>query len=76
MNIGEKVLLPDEISTFRDVRYADVAKAFDAYGERVEDPDEIAPALQRAVDSGLPAVLDVQVSGGVEAPGMGLKSIF
>jgi len=29
------------------------------YGERVVKPSEIKPALQRAVDSNLPAVLDV-----------------
>lgn len=73
-NLGHDAEIPAEISTFRDVRYADVAQAFDAYGERVVDPDELKPALRRAVESGKPAVLDVQVSGGVAAPGMSLSS--
>ncbi len=46
---------------FEDVRYDQVAKAMGCWGERVEDPDEITPALERAVASGKPAVLDVIV---------------
>jgi len=46
---------------FADVRYDEVARACGCYGERVEDPAQIRPALARAVDSGLPAVLDVMV---------------
>ena len=48
---------------FTDVRYDKMAEAAGWYGERVEDPKEIAPALQRAVDSGKPALLDVVVDG-------------
>lgn len=40
---------------------AAVADAFGAYGQRVEQPEEIIPALERALDSGRPAVLDVIV---------------
>lgn len=46
---------------FTDVRYDQVAKAMGCWGERVEDPGEISPALERAVTSGKPAVLDVVV---------------
>jgi acetolactate synthase-1/2/3 large subunit len=46
---------------FEDVRYDQVAQAFGCYGERVEDPAKIGPALERAVASGKPAVLDVVV---------------
>ncbi|MDR3471392.1 MAG: thiamine pyrophosphate-binding protein [Devosia sp.] len=42
--------------------YAAVARAFGCFGERVTDPDEIEPALRRAIASNLPAVLDVQVA--------------
>ena len=38
-----------------------MAKALGCYGERVEDPDEIRPALERAFSSGKPAVIDVIV---------------
>jgi acetolactate synthase-1/2/3 large subunit len=40
-------------------RYDQMARALGGYGEFVERPDEIAPALQRAFASGLPAVLNV-----------------
>jgi acetolactate synthase-1/2/3 large subunit len=46
---------------FDDVRYDQVAQAMGCWGERVEDPQEITPALERAVASGKPAVLDVVV---------------
>jgi acetolactate synthase-1/2/3 large subunit len=46
---------------FDDVRYDQVARAMGCWGERVEDPQEITSALERAVASGKPAVLDVVV---------------
>jgi len=48
---------------FNDVRYDKMAEAAGWYGERVEDPREITPALKRAVGSGKPALLDVIVDG-------------
>jgi acetolactate synthase-1/2/3 large subunit len=57
-----------------DIRYDQVAKAMGCYGERIEDPNEIKSALKRAVDSGLPAVLDVIVNKDVHLtpPDLGL----
>ncbi len=46
---------------FCDAHYDELAKALGCYGERVTDPQEITPALQRAKDSRLPAVLDVVI---------------
>jgi len=46
---------------FTDVRYDQVARAMGCWGERIEDPKEIVPALERAVASDKPAVLDVVV---------------
>jgi acetolactate synthase-1/2/3 large subunit len=46
---------------FTDARYDKLAEALGCYGERISEPVQIRPALQRAVDSGLPAVLDVSV---------------
>ena len=43
-------------------RYDRFAESFGAYGELVEKPEEIREAVKRAVDSGLPAVIDVRVS--------------
>ena len=41
--------------------YADMAKAFGGYGERVTEPDQIIPAIERAVEqtqAGTPALLE------------------
>ena len=41
--------------------YADMAKAFGGYGERVTEPDEIAPAIRRGIartEVGTPALLE------------------
>jgi len=45
-----------------ETRYDKYAEAFDCYGELVTDPNEIRPALQRAYDSGKPAVIDVRIN--------------
>ncbi len=44
-------------------RYDRVAEALGGFGERVEDPGELAPAVERALASGLPAVIDVTIDG-------------
>jgi acetolactate synthase-1/2/3 large subunit len=46
---------------FTDARYDEVARAMGCWGERVDDPREITPALRRAVESNKPAILDVVV---------------
>ena len=41
--------------------YADMAKAFGGYGERVTTPDQIIPAIQRGIaqtQAGVPALLE------------------
>jgi acetolactate synthase-1/2/3 large subunit len=41
--------------------YADMAKAFGGYGERVSEPAEIIPAIRRAIrktEDGVPALLE------------------
>lgn len=43
-------------------RYDKYAEAFNCYGELVTDPKEIQPALQRAFESGIPAVIDVRIN--------------
>lgn len=45
-----------------ETRYDKYAEAFNCYGELITDPKEIRPALQRAFDSGIPAVLDVRIN--------------
>ena len=49
--------------------YADMARAFGAYGERVIQPAEIIPAIQRAIrktQEGIPALLEFLTSKEIE----------
>ena len=41
--------------------YGKIAQGFGCYGEEVTDPNEIKPALERAENSGKPAVIDVKI---------------
>ncbi len=41
--------------------FAELAESYGAYGARVTQPSEIAPKLQEALDSDMPAVLDIVV---------------
>lgn len=43
----------------RPVAYEKIVEAIGGYGEFVKEAKEIRPALQRAIDSGLPALLNV-----------------
>jgi acetolactate synthase-1/2/3 large subunit len=54
--------------TFSDVSFADVARGFGCHGERVDDPADFAPALEKARASGLPAVIDVRTDASIIAP--------
>ena len=58
-------IMPVSTEKFRSTdisgHYADMAKAFGGYGERVETPDEIIPAIQRGIqktEEGVPALLE------------------
>ena len=44
-----------------DVRFDQFATMLGGYGEHVEEPDQIAPALQRARESGLPSLINVRI---------------
>jgi len=44
-------------------RYDNVAIAFGGHGEYVTRPNEIAPAVERALASGLPAIVNVALEG-------------
>ena len=49
--------------------YADMAKAFGGYGERVTDPNEIVPAIQRGIEAtekGQAALLEFITSKEIE----------
>ena len=51
----------------RPSRYDVVAMALGGHGEHVERPEDLEPALERALASGLPACVNVMVDG-VPAP--------
>jgi acetolactate synthase-1/2/3 large subunit len=55
--IGEMV----EVDLYPGTRYDQVAEAFGCHGELVENLEDLPPALQRAVDSGKPALIQVMV---------------
>ena len=42
---------------------AEIAKGMGLHSERVTDPSEIAPAVDRAISTGKPAVLDIVIDG-------------
>jgi thiamine pyrophosphate-dependent acetolactate synthase large subunit-like protein len=46
---------------YGDVDFAALARVFGAFGERVEDPSAVLPAIKRALASGQPAVVDVVI---------------
>jgi acetolactate synthase-1/2/3 large subunit len=54
------------------VRYDEVAAALGCYGECVERPQDLRPALQRACDAGRPAVVQVVIDDreNVNPPGL------
>jgi acetolactate synthase-1/2/3 large subunit len=57
-----------EVNDFLNIDYGAVARAFGAYGEKVTNPTEVAGALQRALDTGKTAVLDIAIDREHYAP--------
>ncbi|SHN47098.1 thiamine pyrophosphate-binding protein [Cryptosporangium aurantiacum] len=56
-------------NTLGDVHYDKFAQMLGGYGEEVRDPADIAPALRRARESGLPSLINVWVDPDAYAPG-------
>jgi acetolactate synthase I/II/III large subunit len=50
-----------ECDFYGETRYDRVAEAFGCHGERVDDLDQLRPALERAQGSGKPALIQVMV---------------
>ncbi len=55
--------------------FAAYAKAFGAYGERVEKTDQFMPAFERARQSSLPAVIEIRIPQDQSTPGATLEQI-
>ena len=47
---------------FPEIDFVAIAKGFGCHAEKVTDPNDIKPALQRAVNSKKPAVIDVEIA--------------
>jgi acetolactate synthase-1/2/3 large subunit len=47
---------------FPSTNYAEIAKGFGCYGEKVKEPEEIQPAMRRARKTGKPSVIDVEIA--------------
>jgi thiamine pyrophosphate-dependent acetolactate synthase large subunit-like protein len=55
------------------VRYDIIAQGLGCFGEKVDSIEQLAPALQRAVESGKPAVIHVSVDRAVNANPIGFQ---
>jgi acetolactate synthase-1/2/3 large subunit len=45
-----------------EISYAEIAKGFGCYGEKIDKPEEIEAAISRAIESKKPAVIDVSIA--------------
>jgi len=52
-----------------DVKYDEFAKMLGGYGEEVREPKDIRPAIERARESGKPALINVWIDPNAFAPG-------
>ena len=59
---------PDEIIRFGPTDFAEIARAFGVEGIRVERPDQIRGALERAIAMRAPVVVDVVTDAECRAP--------
>ncbi|MDA1128261.1 MAG: thiamine pyrophosphate-binding protein [Chloroflexi bacterium] len=71
-DVYQREILQQKESAGENLPYSDFPTPFDVsaiaagmgvHGERITDPAEIAPAVQRAIASGKPAVLDIVIDG-------------
>ena len=71
-DVYQRDILQESEPAGRNLMYSDfptpfdiaaIAKSMGVQGERILEPDEIAPAVRRAVASGKPAVLDIVIDG-------------
>jgi acetolactate synthase-1/2/3 large subunit len=59
-----------------DVRFDRLAEAMGGFGVRVTEPDQIRPALERARDSGKPALVDVVINRDVYSSGTSNQTMY
>ena len=51
-------------TSLRYVRYDQVVEGIGGYAELVEQPDDVAPAVERAINSGKPSLVNITVKSG------------
>ncbi len=66
--VNNNSVLGSEDFPFTELNYAKVAEGFGCFGIRVERPGEIREALERALESGKPAIVDVVTDKRERAP--------
>ena len=70
--ITQKAYYPadaERVTMFQpDSRYEAIMRAFGGYGDFVETPDQLRPALERAARSGMPACINVKVDPNAPHP--------
>jgi acetolactate synthase-1/2/3 large subunit len=59
-----------------DVRFDRLAEAMGGFGVRVTEPGQIRPALERARDSGKPALVDVVINRDVYSSGTSNQTMY
>jgi len=66
---GQRAFLSREFGVYFDRKgeaytpnFAEIAKQFGLHGERVERPDEVGPAVRRALASGGPALIEAMIA--------------
>lgn len=57
-----------ELWKYTDVDFAEIAGRIGALGIRVTHPDQLRPAIERALEAGRPAIVDVQTDSEIVAP--------
>jgi acetolactate synthase-1/2/3 large subunit len=77
IRMHQELRYPRRISgtALKNPDFAALAKAFGGHGERVERTEEFAPAFERAVGSGKPAILHCLVDPEALTPGRTLSEI-
>ena len=58
LNLGRRYCDVD----FPPIDYAEIARGFGCYGEKISKPEDIKKALQHAIDSKKPSVIDVDIA--------------
>ncbi|MCH9764995.1 MAG: hypothetical protein K0U34_03250 [Alphaproteobacteria bacterium] len=68
---------PDRViaTTLTNPNFAELAKSYGAFGEQVRKTDAFAPALERALKSGKPALLELILDPDAISPDETLKSL-